>query len=217
MPPRMFSGCSRSRFVGTAIIGLVACLGACGSSDDKGEGSGAGGSTGGSSAATGGSSADGGGGSFSTGVDGEKRPADLTPDEIARICGATKSYIHASISDEGMCRVLAATSSAESEDPVTECQAAYDDCVERAEEGLIPCLVDDGCDVSVAEYEACVEEMVTTATPIVTRFPACERVTPFSLLPLIGLTSLPACQVVDERCGSILPDLGGGPGGAGGL
>jgi hypothetical protein len=151
-------------------------------------------------------------------VDGNKRPSDLTPGEIAQICEATRTYVYDAVSDADICRVVAGAASLESEDPVAACSAAYDQCLaEREAEGPIGCVVDETCDITVAEYEACVEQMVTIAGPTFTGFPECERVSPLSLLPLLALAELPACTVVTQRCGSPFPDVGGGLGGAGGL
>lgn len=191
----------------SAVIALLVAPGfvACGSS---GGGDGSSTATGGTEGATGGRAG------FDTGVDGSKRPADLTPDEIARICEATQDYVYDAISDEDMCRALAASVGFQTDDPVAACEASYVACMAaRGQEESVTCVVDEDCDITVAEYEACVEELVTKAEPAVAGFPACDEVTPFTMLRLVALANMPACDLVSERCGSVLPELDPGTGG----
>jgi hypothetical protein len=189
--------------VAAFLGGFVACGGSGGGDKRNGDEGNDGGATGGRP-------------SFDTGVDENKRPGDLSREELQQVCDATRDYVYSAFSDEDMCRALAAVAGIQSEDPVAACEVAYAACVLlRSETGPFGCVVDEGCDITVAEYEDCVEQMVNTAAPVLTRFPVCENVTPFSLLPLLALSELPACGVVQERCGGLLPDLeGGGMGGA---
>lgn len=144
---------------------------------------------------------------FDTGLPDDKRSSELTPTELDRVCNATRDYIESSVAPEDVCRTLAAVSSAQDDEPVAACEAAYAECLDQRDGApMLPCAVTDECDVSVAEYEACIEAFVTTAAPIVTQFPACEDVTQLSLLPLLGLLELPDCQGVRERCGLPFPE-----------
>src|SRR5690606_5559955 len=111
----------------------------------------------------------------------------LTPTEVEQVCEATRDYVEGSVADDDVCRALAAITTLESEEPVAACEEAYAGCLAQravAEEGPLPCVVNEECDITVAEYEACVEELVTTAGPALAEFPSCEDVTPFALLPL---------------------------------
>lgn len=194
-----------SRLVGIAasavsVLFLTSGFVACGSSDGGGGGTGAGTDTGGGEGSTG----DG----FDTGVDGSKRPSDLSPEEIEQICDATQDYVYDAVSDEEICRALAAGVGFQTEDPVAACEASYAACMAaQAAEESSACVVDEDCDITVAEYEACVDELVTKAEPALSGFPPCDDVTPLTLLRLAALADMPACDVVSERCGSVLPEL----------
>lgn len=143
--------------------------------------------------------------SFDVGVSGDKHASKLTEDEVDRVCQATRDYAHQFITPEYLCRAAAGMAALDENEGVAQCQESYESCVESASDEELACVLGPECDITVGEYETCVEQMVTTAEPILKNFPSCEEVTPFAMLQLALLTELPACRVVQERCGSLLP------------
>lgn len=146
---------------------------------------------------------------FDTGVPGDKHSSELTQTEVDQVCDATRDYLEASVDDEDVCRALAAVASARSDEPAAACEAAYAECLDQREAAsMLTCVAGgDDCDITVGEYEACVQAFVTSAAPILAKFPTCEDVTRFSLIPLLGLLELPECTSVSERCGLPFPEL----------
>jgi hypothetical protein len=220
----MTSKMSRS---GTLLrLAFVPCLAAlwaipaCGGSNNSGSSKATGGTgsgTGGSSASGGSSSGGTGGTPFDTGVDGTKNVSDLTPAEVQQICDATEEAVDREFSEARRCRLVGVTTGFQGENPAADCQAAEQQCLEAPEETATECNVPSDCDITVGEYEACINDSLAVYGSVFGSAPECEGLTQDKLLiwalGLAGFQEPASCAIVEEKCPEALPDTGDIPGG----
>jgi hypothetical protein len=142
---------------------------------------------------------------FSTGLDGGKTLGALTPTEANLLCKASEDYRAKTFAPqtdfEMECRakgILQSAATAGDEAQMrSACQTAYDEC----KNGLvaITCKTPSAaCAVTVAEYEACYQQMVAAYASL----PTCDKMTAISAQVLSSAPA--ACQPFQTKC----PEMG---------
>jgi hypothetical protein len=180
---------------------------------------------------------DDGNGKLSTGVD-KNRPLGMTtPGEAEQICRSTETWatkaFAGSKQKEQVCKIsglfvvgvsalgpdAAATTDAQLQ---AACKTTRDQCLagaSAADPGVNPAMCTGAgfpadCTATVAEYEACVNDMPPFIDSTAATLPACETVNRLSLLSLLALVnSVPAsCRTFQMKCGGAgLPGIPGIP------
>jgi hypothetical protein len=159
----------------------------------------------------------GGGSSFSSGVDGSKPIASLSPDENTKLCKAAADYAkeHLSKGDakEVGCRLIGivggiAGSLGGGGDAAirSACKQTYDECMKS--EGTVmqdsTCSAPTGtCTATVADYEACVREAPESLDDVRAKLPTCAEVTQASLASFqkdVADARGPACKALAAKC-----------------
>ena len=167
---------------------------------------------------------------FHTGVDGSKPLGTATPQEAEQICKSTDTWARAQLAEskrrELTCRIgaIAAASSGllggagAMVPPMqlqTMCRSTLDQCLAA---GSAPPSTPStatcpsfpaSCTATVAEYEACLNDVPPFVDKTASMLPTCETLNPLSLLALASLVStLPqSCQTFQMKC-----NVGGIPG-----
>ena len=120
---------------------------------------------------------------------------------------------------EVACRLIAAatTNRAAGPDSANECEAVVDDCrdtlaavdavgdVALPDQNLAALL---GCELTVAQLDACVADVLGNARDAYQGSPGCSAA-PAPGLDALGLVASPACFIVGLRCPQLLTSLGG--------
>jgi hypothetical protein len=173
---------------------------------------------------------------FRTGVDGSKTIGTATPAEAEQICRSTETWARAQLADskqrELACRIeaLGAAASgllAPGANPTvmpaqlqTTCRATLDQCLAAGAPSAMPSMAacpsfPPTCTATVAEYEACLNDVPPFVDKSAASLPTCETLNPVSLLALASLVSTaPAsCQTFQMKCGVAgIPGIPGIPG-----
>jgi hypothetical protein len=206
-------------FVAAALCAAPACGGSSNNSSNGatgGTGGGTGGGLGSGGSSSGGTSNGSGGTPFDTGVDGTKNVSDLTPGEVEQICAATEQAVDREFSEARRCRLVGVTTGFQGENPAADCQAAEQQCLAAPEDTTTECNVPSDCDITVGEYEACINDSLAVYGNVFGSAPECEGLTQDKLLiwalGLAGLQEPASCAVVEEKCPEALPDTGDIPG-----
>lgn len=162
-------------------------------------------------------------GRLSTGVDTNKPIGTVTPQEADQICKSTQTWAKQAIAEakqrELTCRVTALALAAggafagggmganEAQLRMT-CQTSFDQCMMAPvpTSSTVPAMCQSfpaTCTATVAEYEACLNDMPPFVDKTLETLPKCETLTQLGLLSLLGLQStLPAtCQTFQTKCG----------------
>ena len=103
---------------------------------------------------------------FSSGLDPETEGKDLSEKETKAFCEAQRDYMEGVLSEEDAknfaCHLGAMIATALSGGDKAMCEEKVEECLdeepEEAEETECPDVVDEDCEATVAEMEACVEE-----------------------------------------------------------
>lgn len=173
---------------------------------------------------------------FSTGVDGNTPLGAASATEAGQICRATDNWARQQLADakrrEVACRLGAVTAAAAGAllpgaaggtpniNPVqlqSTCRLALDQCLAVPPPSTTPSMatcqqLPANCMATVAQYEACVNDLPPFLDKTAATLPTCETLSPLALLSLASLlTTVPAsCQTFQMKCGLSLP--GGIPG-----
>jgi hypothetical protein len=177
---------------------------------------------------------------FHTGVDGSKPLGTATPQEAEQICKSTETWARAQLAEtrqrELTCRIgaiVAASSGllgggAAMVPPMqlqTTCRSTLDQCLAAgsAAQGapsMATCQsFPASCTATVAEYEACLNDVPAFVDKTSSMLPTCETLNPLSLLALASLVSTlpPSCQTFQMKCNvGGIPGIPGVPTGVGG-
>lgn len=169
---------------------------------------------------------------FHTGVDGSKPLGTATPQEAEQICKSTDTWARAQLAEskrrELFCRIgaIAAASSGllggeggATVPPLqlqTTCRSNLDQCLAMSA-GALPATPSTAtcqsfpasCTATVAEYEACLNDVPSFVDKTAGMLPTCETLNPLSILALASLVSTlpPSCQTFQMKC-----NVGGIPG-----
>ena len=174
---------------------------------------------------------------LSTGVDGNKPLGTVTPGEAQSICNATQSWSNQTVTREKQqqltCRLsstaiasLGARGGGMAGAPVTDaqlqmtCQTAYDRCtmmpLPPASTAAPTCQAFPAtCTATVAEYEACLNDVPPFLDQTLAMLPTCEMLNRLSVLTILNLpNTLPAsCKTFQSKCAGVpiggLPPTGG--------
>jgi hypothetical protein len=152
-----------------------------------------------------------------TDVDGTKGLGTLNPTEVDKLCEATKVFAKALLENQTFrdvtCRITGITATlAAPDDPMMvtmACKMAYDTCkavpTTDTVTGMCP-KPDATCMATVAEYEACLNELPGTTSTLDKLIPRCESVNRQSLAALaFAVASIgPACQTLNSKCPGVL-------------
>lgn len=169
---------SKTAFLSALVLALSLGLAACG--DDDGDG---------------GDGGDGGGGS----VDSGKQLSELSGDEANALCSSIEAGVDLDAAQRLSCAFAAAFSSMDE----ASCQTAFDACLAEpfeAEESDCPVEneIDDSCTATVAELEACVDEVNAALKSVADGFSCAEE------LDLTALEPGEACTAFDEKCPGVI-------------
>ncbi|MDX2021980.1 MAG: hypothetical protein SF187_17210 [Deltaproteobacteria bacterium] len=173
------------------------------------------------------------GGTFSTNVTPSKPLNQLTPQEAQKVCEATTTYVGKGLQDatftDLVCRIAGLVSVLNVPDAEVQatCTKAYNACKAAPAPMELPTgacgeTQTTQCTATVAEYEACVNELPSDLKAINAVVASCDRATKNSVVALVAIPSLlgPACTALNKKCPSEfngLTNLGGMlPGGFGG-
>lgn len=173
------------------------------------------------------------GGNFSTNVTPSKPLNQLTPQETQKVCEATTTYVGKGLQDatftDLVCRITGLVSVLSVPDAEVQmaCTTAYNACKAAPAPTEVPAgacgsTQATDCTATVAEYEACVNELPANLTLINSIVVTCDKATKNSVLALVAIPSLlgPACTALNKKCPSEfdgLTNIGGMlPGGFGG-
>jgi hypothetical protein len=179
-------------------------------------------------------------GRLSTGVEGSKPLGTVSPSEADQICKSTQTWIAKAVAEDKQrqlaCRLgaLAAAAGgaglggggAGSSDAQLQatCKTAHDQCLmmaPAAPTSPASCQAfPAGCAATVAEYEACLNDIPPTVDMTLAALPTCDRLTQLGLLSLLSLVNnLPAtCRTFQMKCAAVgipgIPGIPGVPGGS---
>jgi hypothetical protein len=176
-------------------------------------------------------------GRLSTGVDGSKPLGTVTPAEADQICKSSQTWITKAVAEDKQrqlaCRLgglFAAaagvglgggTGGMSDAQLQATCKTASDQCLMAAPTApTTPASCQSfpaGCMATVAEYEACLNDIPPAVDMTLTALPTCDKVTTLGLLSLAGLAnSLPAtCRTFQTKCSAVdIPGIPGIPGGS---
>jgi hypothetical protein len=176
---------------------------------------------------------------FSTGVDREKPLGTVTGPEAQSICDATQTWTREAIAQEKQqqlaCKLSATVAAAlagglgggaggagaaatDAELRMT-CQTAYDQCLATPppqSSGPATCRAfPAGCTATVAEYEACLNDMPAFVDQTIATLPSCETLNRLSLLAVLNIANTlpPTCRTFQMKCRGAaiggLPPTGG--------
>ena len=158
---------------------------------------------------------------LSTGVDGSKTLGTATPAEADAICKSTQIWAKQAIAEakqrELTCRVtgiglfavggLGGTGAAATDDQLRmACKSAYESCMmapTNATSTPVMCQqFPAGCMATVAEYEACLNDVPAFVDQTAATLPTCDTVNQLSVLALLGVVNgLPAtCKTFQMKC-----------------
>ena len=160
---------------------------------------------------------------LSTGVDGSKAVGTVTPSEAEQICKSTETWAKRAIAEakqkELTCRIgalVVAAGGLGGSTPSPEaqlrmaCQTSFDQCMMAAfpDAGSVAPMCQSfpaGCTATVAEYEACLNDVPQFVDRTIMNLPRCETLTQLSLISLLGLASTlpPTCQTFQMKCGGM--------------
>ena len=160
---------------------------------------------------------------LSTGVDSNKPIGTVTPPEAEQICKSTEAWARRAIAEakqkELTCRIgalVVAAGSLGAGGAVAEaelrmaCQTSFDQCMMAAvpTTGSVAPTCQGfpaGCTATVAEYEACLNDVPPFVDRTIMNLPPCETLTRLSLISLLGLASTlpPTCQTFQMKCGGM--------------
>ncbi len=151
---------------------------------------------------------------FSTGIDGNKQTGELSNDEEQAICDEMIDYGGSSFSKEVRCELASTGAFAdwpEDDEGVRQlCQEQFEDCMDsdRYEDTAQFCVqAPEGCSVTVAELEECLEIQVSGRKEYLDSMPRCESTTRdeidefnanFENSPLYGLPD--ECRAIEQEC-----------------
>jgi hypothetical protein len=160
---------------------------------------------------------------FHTGVPGDRPLGTATPQEAEQICQATETWARAQLAEtkqrELACRIGAIGAAAggllgtggAAVMPIeaqTTCRTVLDQCLAAAAPSSMPGMAmcqafPASCTATVAEYEACLNDVPPFVDKTAGNLPTCESLSPLSLLALASLIStVPAsCQTFQMKCG----------------
>lgn len=168
------------------------------------------------------------GSQFDTGLDGNKSLDSLTPDERQQLCDKTRELIDAALPEDKLCKLTGVMAGAfeqfggalgaagapgfggapAAQDPQTACEEAQAACLAAPTETTSECNVPSDCTVTVAEYEACWNDLNASFGAATKVVPGCDNLTLFTLAPFLALRKRPvSCDVVQEKCPGALDDL----------
>jgi hypothetical protein len=185
--------------------------------------------------AIGGCGDDGNGGKLSTGVDKSKPLGMVTPTEAEQICKSTELWARKAFAEskqrELTCKITAlalvgagvfspdAAGTSDAQLQMT-CVTTRDQCLAAATPGdpggsAAMCeAFPAGCTATVAEYEACLNDVPPFVDSTAAKLPSCETVNRLSLLALVALANdLPmSCRTFQTKCGGAgIPGIPGVP------
>jgi hypothetical protein len=175
-------------------------------------------------------------GKLSTGVDKDKPLGGVSPAEAEQICRSTEIWAKRAIAEskqkELTCRisglVVAGTAGLSPGGMGTtvsdaqlqmSCKATEDQCLATAtpaptgNAGMCPAFPA-GCTATVAEYEACLNDVPPFVDQTASTLPRCETLNRLSLLSLLGLANSlpPSCRTFQMKCGGAgIPGIPGVP------
>jgi hypothetical protein len=173
---------------------------------------------------------------LSTGVDGSKPIGMVTPTEADRICKSTEAWAKRAIAEDKQkqlfCRITAlaaaaggglgggGTGAASDTQLRMTCQSSLDQCmmISTPAGGTASPMCQSfpaSCTATVAEYEACLNDVPPFVDRTIAALPRCDSLTQLSLLSLLALTTTlpPTCQTFQMKCGGAgLPGIPGLPG-----
>jgi hypothetical protein len=167
---------------------------------------------------------------LSTGVDGSKPLGGTTPAEADAICKSTQTWAKQAFAAEKQkeltCRIssigvaaagtLAGGGQAGNDAQLRmACKTAYDQCMTApaTDPSSNPAMCQgfpSSCTATVAEYEACLNDVPPFVDQTVAMLPTCETVSQLSLLSLLAVANTlpPSCKTFQMKCGG----AGGIPG-----
>lgn len=161
------------------------------------------------------------GGQLDTGLPDETPLSEITPAQYASACEELREDVSNRLGRDkavrGACEVLGGVS----EDTPSECEASADTCVQQAENGTHPLFTADdldftqfecgdvgeleGCDVSIAEFEECLNDRVATIEELLADN-SCANADSVDAIDALGLANIgnmaspPSCARVDAEC-----------------
>jgi hypothetical protein len=168
-----------------------------------------------------------------TGLSGEARLYQLTPDELTRLCQDTAAYVEAVLPSSSFCRpsaisaaaAIAPTPTPEAGDADLQraCVLAYASCLVNtsfdagaaAEPGATApwfgCAgFPSDCQATIAGYSACVRDATTLAARVYGALPTCNQLTLASLTAMttdaganVSYSAPPTCVEVQAECPNI--------------
>lgn len=178
-------------------------------------------------------------GRLSTGVDGNKPLGMATPAEADQICKRTQTWIAKAVAEDKQrqlaCRIGglfaagaasglggggagAGTTDAQLQ---ATCQMAHDQCMMAAPTApTTPAMCQSfppGCTATVAEYEACLNDIPPSVDMTLASLPTCDRVTRLGLLGLLSVVNNipPTCRTFQMKCSAVgIPGIPGMPAGS---
>jgi hypothetical protein len=174
---------------------------------------------------------------FHTGVPGDKPLGMATPQEAQQICQTTETWARAQLAEtkqrELACRIGAIGAAAGGllgaggatvmpMEAQTTCRTVLDQCLAAGPPSAMPGMTmcqafPPSCTATVAEYEACLNDVPPFVDKTADNLPSCEGLNPLSLLALASLIStVPAsCQTFQMKCGVAgIPGIPGIPTGS---
>jgi hypothetical protein len=174
-------------------------------------------------------------GRLSTGVDGTKPLGMVTPAEADQICKRSQTWIAKAVAEDKQrqlgCRVAGLVAAVAGSglggggggggdaQLQAACKMASDTCLMMAPttNPTMPASCQSfpaGCTATVAEYEACLNDIPPTVDMTLTALPTCDKVTTLGLLSLAGLAnSIPmSCRTFQMKCSAVeIPGVPGIP------
>lgn len=146
---------------------------------------------------------------FNSGLDGSTEVSALSAEDQKTLCEEQADYTERRVDEEALenftCTFLGLVFGGLSnpDDPVAGCQASVDMCKasesdEEEEGGSCDDFTTMGCDITVAEYEACLEERVEQINEVA------SSVSCSSMEGDFDVTDGEACAAVAEKCPQLM-------------
>ena len=155
-------------------------------------------------------------GDFDSGVDDSKKVEQITQEEAEQLCSSTGDYASEQITADqtkqfgcyfgGLRAAEFMVALQPNADFAMACMTSYDECMmqpdmtQMSQDDCSGAMPPANCDVTVAEYEDCVQERIQLTKEAISQV-SCERM---SLQVITGVEDGPNCQAIKDRCPSAL-------------